>query len=68
MTARIPSIVSGIVTASCGILMAYMIESPVSTIESGIMTGDLVALFHREGVTPKKVGSVEFLEAVAKAL
>ena len=40
----------------------------VSTIESGIMTGDLVALFHREGVTPKKVGSVEFLEAVAKAL
>lgn len=40
----------------------------VSTIESGIMTGDLVALYHREGVTPKKVGSVEFLEAVAKAL
>lgn len=40
----------------------------VSTIESGIMTGDLVALFHREGITPKKVGSVEFLEAVAKAL
>ena len=40
----------------------------VSTIESDIMTGDLVALFHREGVTPKKVGSVEFLEAVAKAL
>ena len=40
----------------------------VSTIESGIMTGDLVALFNREGVTPKKVGSVEFLEAVAKAL
>ena len=40
----------------------------VSTIESGIMTGDLVALFHREGVTPKKVGSVEFLEAVAKNL
>ena len=40
----------------------------VSTIESGIMTGDLVALFYREGVTPKKVGSVEFLEAVAKAL
>ena len=40
----------------------------ISTIESGIMTGDLVALFHREGVTPKKVGSVEFLEAVAKAL
>ena len=40
----------------------------VSTIESGIMTGDLVALFQREGVTPKKVGSVEFLEAVAKAL
>ena len=40
----------------------------VSTIESGIMTGDLVALFHREGVAPKKVGSVEFLEAVAKAL
>ena len=40
----------------------------VSTIESGIMTGDLVALFHREGVTPKKVGSVEFLEAVAKSL
>ncbi len=39
-----------------------------STIESGIMTGDLVSLFHREGVTPKKVGSVEFLEAVAKAL
>ena len=40
----------------------------VSTIESGIMTGDLVGLFNREGVTPVKVGSIEFLEAVAKAL
>ena len=32
------------------------------------MTGDLVPLFHREGITPKKLNSEEFLYAIAKRL
>ena len=38
----------------------------VATIEEGEMTGDLIPLFNREGVTPKKLNSLEFLRAVGK--
>ena len=40
----------------------------IDTIESGEMTGDLIPLFRREGVTPKKLESREFLQAVASRL
>lgn len=40
----------------------------VQTVEEGEMTGDLVPLFYREGVTPKKLNSEEFLQAIAKRL
>ncbi len=43
-------------------------RATVSTIEEGEMTGDLVPLFSREGVTPKKLDSEEFLRAIAKRL
>jgi hypothetical protein len=32
------------------------------------MTGDLVGLFKKEGVTPKKLNSKEFLMAIAKRI
>ena len=40
----------------------------VATIEEGEMTGDLVPLFCREGIVPKKLNSEEFLYAIAKRL
>ena len=40
----------------------------VATIEEGEMTGDLIPLFSREGVTPRKLSSEEFLHAVASRL
>ena len=40
----------------------------IRTIEEGEMTGDLVPLFHREGVTPKKLNSKDFLLAIAGRL
>lgn len=40
----------------------------VSTIESGIMTGDLVPLFKRDGVTARSVTTREFLLAVKDTL
>lgn len=40
----------------------------VRTIEEGEMTGDLISLFEREGIVPKKLTSREFLYAVAKRL
>ena len=43
-------------------------KATVETIESGEMTGDLIPLFHREGVTPVKLESKEFLYAIAKRL
>lgn len=39
-----------------------------ATIEAGEMTGDLIPLFHKEGVTPKKLNSEEFLRAIAARL
>lgn len=43
-------------------------RATVQTIEEGEMTGDLIPLFHAEGITPKKLGSREFLLAVKKRL
>ena len=48
---------------------AKKLESAViDTIEGGEMTGDLIPLFRCEGVTPKKLESREFLQAVASRL
>ena len=43
-------------------------EATISTIESGEMTGDLVGLFKKDGVTPKKLNSKDFLKAIAKRI
>ena len=40
----------------------------IDTIESGIMTKDLVGLFHKDGVTPRGVNSFDFLKAIAERL
>ena len=47
---------------------ARLERATIQTIEAGEMTGDLVPLFHREGVTPKKLDSKEFLLAVQSRL
>ena len=39
-----------------------------ATIEAGEMTGDLIPLFRKEGVSPKKLNSEEFLRAIAARL
>ena len=52
-------------------LMAFakkLEQATIATIEEGEMTGDLVPLFHREGITPKKLNSEEFLYVIAKRL
>ena len=41
-------------------------KATISTIEEGEMTGDLVGLFKKDGVTPKKLNSKDFLKAIAK--
>ena len=43
-------------------------KATISTIENGEMTGDLVGLFKKEGVTPKKLNSKDFLKAIAKRI
>lgn len=43
-------------------------QATIRTIEEGEMTGDLVSLFHREGVAPKKLSSEAFLHAIARRL
>ena len=43
-------------------------RATLSAIEEGEMTGDLIPLFSREGVTPKKLSSEGFLQAVARRL
>ena len=40
----------------------------IATIESGYMTGDLIPLFKREGITPVKLNSEEFLRKIAEKL
>ncbi len=52
-------------------LMAFakkLEKATIDTIEGGEMTGDLVGLFQKEGVTVKKLNSKEFLEAIARRL
>ncbi len=43
-------------------------KATLDTIEEGKMTGDLIPLFNREGVTPVKLNSTEFLQEIAKRL
>jgi isocitrate dehydrogenase len=43
-------------------------KATIDTIESGKMTGDLVPLFHRDGVTAVKLSSQNFLKAIAERL
>lgn len=43
-------------------------KATISTIENGEMTGDLVGLFKKDGVTPKKLNSQDFLKAIAKRI
>ena len=43
-------------------------KATIETIENGEMTGDLVGLFKKEGVNPKKLSSKEFLKAIAKRI
>jgi len=43
-------------------------KATIKTIEEGEMTGDLVGLFQKEGVTPKKLSSRDFLQAIASRI
>lgn len=43
-------------------------KATLDTIESGVMTKDLVSLFRKEGVTPRAVDSFGFLKAIASRL
>ena len=43
-------------------------NATIKTIEAGEMTGDLVSLFKKEGVTPKKLNSKDFLKAIASRI
>ncbi len=43
-------------------------KATIKTIEEGEMTGDLVGLFKKDGVTPKKLNSREFLQAIASRI
>ena len=43
-------------------------KATIETIENGEMTGDLVGLFKKDGVSPKKFSSKEFLTAIAKRI
>ena len=40
-------------------------KATIATIESGEMTGDLVGLFKKDGITQKKLNSKDFLKAIA---
>ena len=43
-------------------------RATLSVIEAGEMTGDLVPLFSKEGVTPKKLSSEQFLHAIRERM
>ena len=43
-------------------------KATIETIESGYMTGDLVGLFKKDGVTPVKLNSRDFLTKIAERL
>ena len=42
-------------------------KATIDTIESGYMTGDLIPLFKRDGITPVKLDSEGFLRKIAEA-
>ncbi len=54
--------------AALSAFAARLERATLQTIEEGEMTGDLVPLFSREGITPKKLSSEGFLQAVAERL
>ncbi|HEY8389914.1 MAG TPA: NADP-dependent isocitrate dehydrogenase, partial [Clostridia bacterium] len=39
-------------------------KATLATIEQGVMTGDLIGLFKKDGVEPKKVNSKQFLQEI----
>ena len=43
-------------------------KASIETVESGYMTGDLKAIFHREGVEPIALTTAEFLHKIAENL
>ena len=43
-------------------------EKTIETVEKGYMTGDLKAIFRKEGVEPKALTTKEFLQKIADAL
>jgi isocitrate dehydrogenase len=43
-------------------------KATIETIENGYMTGDLVGLFKKDGVTPVKLNSRDFLLKIAERL
>ena len=43
-------------------------KATIDTIESGFMTGDLVGMFKKDGVTPVKLESKAFLEKIAERI
>ena len=43
-------------------------KATIDTIEQGEMTGDLVGLFKKDGITPKKLNSKDFLKAISKRI
>ena len=43
-------------------------KATVKTIEEGEMTGDLIGLFRKDGVTAKKLSTEDFLKAIVKRL
>ena len=43
-------------------------KATVDTVEEGFMTGDLVGLFKKDGVTPKKLSTKAFLSKIAEKL
>lgn len=43
-------------------------KAVIDTIESGVMTGDLASMYHKDSVETKKVNSRDFLEAIAEKL
>ena len=43
-------------------------KATIATVESGFMTGDLKAIFHKEGITPASLTTKEFLHKIAEQL
>ena len=43
-------------------------NAAITTVQNGFMTGDLVGLFTKEGVTPTKLTTEEFLKKIAEQL